>query len=449
MANAAFAFFDKDNDGHLSLREMKESVVAIFKERKNMAQSLKDTDSIVGSLEFGIGVAAHFVMGAIYLLVWGVDILKGFSTFSATVLALTFVFGQSVRALYESMLFLFIVHPIDVGDTVEIEGLLYTVKQLRLMSTCLVRTSGERNYYPNTRLITLPIINLTRSERRCETARFCVDAGAGAEAARSAVFAALEAHYALRSADFAAAPTVNFAALNDPFKAQISVSWQYSFAGDDLGRMSRARTALLSCVQAAMHAVHEAGGFRVPGESGWASAARCAAGALAPYYEAGMAGSRGGAGAAGQRSTAAAGAGALMPAALTAAAPGAAADAPPLPAPIDLPPWSYTIIREPPRRQRSGGGGRRGPDSGGGAGGDDWGPGGSGGAGGGGGGAGGDGRDGNSGQPADLAVAAMATAGTVAQQDVVMRVLQGAGGAPVPGMDLMGAMGGGARPLGL
>jgi hypothetical protein len=76
---------------------MKDSVVAIFKERKNMANSLKDTDSIVNTLEFGIGFLFHFVFAAAYLLVWGVDIVKGFSTFSATVLALTFVFGNSVR----------------------------------------------------------------------------------------------------------------------------------------------------------------------------------------------------------------------------------------------------------------------------------------------------------------------------------------------------------------
>jgi hypothetical protein len=31
------------------------------------------------------------------LKVWGVDILKGFSTFSALVLAFTFIFGNSVR----------------------------------------------------------------------------------------------------------------------------------------------------------------------------------------------------------------------------------------------------------------------------------------------------------------------------------------------------------------
>lgn len=35
-------------------------------------------------------------------------VVKGFSTFSATVLALTFVFGNSLRQMYEAMLFLFV-----------------------------------------------------------------------------------------------------------------------------------------------------------------------------------------------------------------------------------------------------------------------------------------------------------------------------------------------------
>ncbi len=34
------------------------------------------------------------MFAAVYLLIWGVDLLTGFSTFSATVLALTFVFGN-------------------------------------------------------------------------------------------------------------------------------------------------------------------------------------------------------------------------------------------------------------------------------------------------------------------------------------------------------------------
>jgi hypothetical protein len=76
---------------------MKAGVEAIVSERKNMALSLRDTDSIVASLEKGIGAVVHFIFLAFYLLVWDVDIVKGFSTLSATVLALTFVFGESVK----------------------------------------------------------------------------------------------------------------------------------------------------------------------------------------------------------------------------------------------------------------------------------------------------------------------------------------------------------------
>jgi hypothetical protein len=445
MATQAFAWFDKDNDGRLHLREMKESVCSIFVQRKFMAQSLKDTDSIVGSLEFGIGCVAHFVMGALYLLVWGVDILKGFSTFSATVLALTFVFGNSVRQVYEAMLFLFVEHAYDVGDLLDVEGALYTVKQIRLMCTCLVRTTGERSYYPNARLIALPVINLTRSEKRCETCKFFVDAGAGAEAARAAVGAALQQHYSLKSADFADVPTANFSWMADPFKAQLAVSWQYSFPGDDLGRMSRARASLLASVQAALHAVHEAGGFRVAGDGSWASAARCAAAAVAPYYEASGAAlpphlqllleqqqqsqqgaSRGGGGGVGVGSAGGGGG-------------GGGSGQPP--APIDLTAWSYTIIREPPRKHR---GGRRGRDSGGddGADDDDFGAqgGGAGGSGNGGRGSDGDGGGGQGSQQQELATVAMATAGAMAQQDAVLRMIQGGGGgagAVPPGMEAL------------
>lgn len=63
--------------------------------------SLQDTDSVVDSLETGLGLLIHFIFFIFYLLVWGINIVKGFSTFSATVLALTFVFGDSVKSVFE------------------------------------------------------------------------------------------------------------------------------------------------------------------------------------------------------------------------------------------------------------------------------------------------------------------------------------------------------------
>jgi hypothetical protein len=59
----------------------------------------QDTDSIVNSLATAIGTVLHIVFIAAYLLLFGVDVVQGFSTFSAAVLALTFVFGGARRGM--------------------------------------------------------------------------------------------------------------------------------------------------------------------------------------------------------------------------------------------------------------------------------------------------------------------------------------------------------------
>lgn len=85
QAEAAFKMLDTANDGQVTKRGIREVVLKIYAERRNIAASLADTDSIVQTLEIGIGVLVHFIFFAIYLFVFGVDILQGFSTFSATV----------------------------------------------------------------------------------------------------------------------------------------------------------------------------------------------------------------------------------------------------------------------------------------------------------------------------------------------------------------------------
>ena len=45
-----------------------------------------------------------------------VDLSKAWLTFSSIVLAFAFVFGNSIRNMYEAVIFLFVVHPFDVGD---------------------------------------------------------------------------------------------------------------------------------------------------------------------------------------------------------------------------------------------------------------------------------------------------------------------------------------------
>lgn len=60
----------------VSRKNIKEVVLKIYAERRNIAASLRDTDSIVNTLETGVGVLVHFIFFAVYLLIFGVDVLQ-------------------------------------------------------------------------------------------------------------------------------------------------------------------------------------------------------------------------------------------------------------------------------------------------------------------------------------------------------------------------------------
>lgn len=58
---------------------------------------------------------------------------------------------------------------------------------LLLCTQVLVKSTGERVYYPTTRLITLPVINLTRTTAKSEKVVFLLDLGKAGTAAREAL----------------------------------------------------------------------------------------------------------------------------------------------------------------------------------------------------------------------------------------------------------------------
>ena len=47
---------------------------------------------------------------------------------SSTLLAFAFVFGNSIRTIYESIIFLFVIHPFDVGDAIVVHDDYYRVR---------------------------------------------------------------------------------------------------------------------------------------------------------------------------------------------------------------------------------------------------------------------------------------------------------------------------------
>ncbi|KAF6256732.1 hypothetical protein COO60DRAFT_1461548 [Scenedesmus sp. NREL 46B-D3] len=248
-ASEAFAYFDRNGDGSISCSELQESAAEMLCERKNIAASIKDTDSVVDSLETGMGLLAHLIFFCFYLLVWGINIVKGFTTFSATVLALTFVFGNSARSVFESAIFLFVEHPYDVGDLLGMpDNSMARVKKINLMYTQLTKGSGELVWHPNTHLQQMAIVNISRSGPRWEGHTWLLDMDTPNEVL-AAVDAAVAEHVAGHSAHFNGTPLVTWRGLEEPLKIRLQVGVTYSFSGEDLRRLATTRSALLGAVR--------------------------------------------------------------------------------------------------------------------------------------------------------------------------------------------------------
>jgi hypothetical protein len=65
--------FDCDADGHISAEDMREAVLQIYDNRKNLAATLKDTKTIVGKLERLLGICLQSIFIFFYLAIFDVS----------------------------------------------------------------------------------------------------------------------------------------------------------------------------------------------------------------------------------------------------------------------------------------------------------------------------------------------------------------------------------------
>lgn len=91
-------------------------------ERKSLAHSLNDTKTAVEELNR----VASCVVLIIIVIVW--NLMMGFLTTKILVfitsqfLLVVFMFGNSVKTVFEAIIFVFIMHPFDVGDRCVIDN---------------------------------------------------------------------------------------------------------------------------------------------------------------------------------------------------------------------------------------------------------------------------------------------------------------------------------------
>ncbi|KAL3160440.1 hypothetical protein ABBQ32_010760 [Trebouxia sp. C0010 RCD-2024] len=176
-AQQAFDILDVDGDGQVTLHNIRDAVVSIYQERKHLAFTLKDTKTIVGKLERIAGFVIHILMFFFYLVIFDVDVTHLWTAVAAAIVAFSFIFKNAIATMFDSVIFLFVVHAFDVGDGILLNGDLHKVEEIALNMTVLKRWDGGRIWYPNSMINTVPILNVTRSENKWEFFKVFLDVG--------------------------------------------------------------------------------------------------------------------------------------------------------------------------------------------------------------------------------------------------------------------------------
>ncbi|KAK0723238.1 Mechanosensitive ion channel-domain-containing protein [Lasiosphaeria miniovina] len=167
-AEECFNAIDADQNGDISLDEMVRKVVEIGKERKAIANSMKDISQALTVFDKVLLFVVLLIVIIIFLAVFQSSFIATLTTAGTTLLSLSFVFAVTTQEFLGSCIFLFVKHPYDVGDRVDITGPekeQLVVEKISLLYTVFTRIDKMQVVQvPNIILNNQWIENVTRSK---------------------------------------------------------------------------------------------------------------------------------------------------------------------------------------------------------------------------------------------------------------------------------------------
>ncbi|KAH8491470.1 hypothetical protein H0E87_023559 [Populus deltoides] len=149
--------------GKITKSSFRNWVVHAYVERKALAHSLNDTKTAIQQLHRLASAIMTLIIIVISLLVTGLATTKVLFVFTSQLLLVGFMFQNTCKSIFESIIFVFVMHPFDVGDRCVVDGVQMVVEEMNILTTVFLRYDSEKIYYPNSVLLTKPISNFRRS----------------------------------------------------------------------------------------------------------------------------------------------------------------------------------------------------------------------------------------------------------------------------------------------
>ena len=176
-AEIIFAALDRDGNGDVSMEEMTMLVVGLGEDRKNRATSMQDISHAIGVLDNILGFIVLIAIALIYATFFSAAFASRATQLWTTFTGLAFAIGGTVTEFLACIIFLFVKHPYDVGDRVDIKDVPLVVERISLMYSVFRRIDSDKTVQiPHNIANTLWIENVSRSKPMKEQYNFSISA---------------------------------------------------------------------------------------------------------------------------------------------------------------------------------------------------------------------------------------------------------------------------------
>ncbi|CAI9104763.1 OLC1v1003515C3 [Oldenlandia corymbosa var. corymbosa] len=165
----------------ISKASLKDWVVNAFRERRALALTLNDTKTAVNKLHRMVNILVGIIIVIICLVILEIATSKFLLFVSSQIVVVAFVFGNTCKTIFEALIFLFVMHPFDVGDRCEIDGTQMIVEEMNILTTVFLRYDNQKIIFPNSTLSTKAISNYYRSPDMTDTIDFLIHIATPAE----------------------------------------------------------------------------------------------------------------------------------------------------------------------------------------------------------------------------------------------------------------------------
>ncbi|KAK7411883.1 hypothetical protein VNO78_03326 [Psophocarpus tetragonolobus] len=167
--------------GRIKRKSLKNWLVKVYLERRSLVHSLNDTKTAVNDLNMLVSAIVIILIIVVWLLMMGFLTTQVLVFISSQLLLVVFMFGNTAKTVFEAIIFVFVMHPFDVGDRCVIDGVQMVVEEMNILTTIFLRYDNEKIFYPNSVLSNKPISNFYRSPEMNESVEFAVDVSTSIE----------------------------------------------------------------------------------------------------------------------------------------------------------------------------------------------------------------------------------------------------------------------------